>query len=187
MTFNTSNAMDRLRSASPFIESDASPAISQEDLDALRMSIPMTPNDPRPRRRWASLSIPKRSAIIAVVVGVVGTGGSLAAAVSTSSKPPISSGPPLSKPLYSEAQREVIVANLHKLASCMRSHGFPTFPEPNPNYGNGKVPVFQMGAGSSGGNFDPSSPKARAALNDCSIGAQEVPGGLGAKASPKTP
>lgn len=133
------------------------------------------------------------------IVGVVGTGEGLAAAasLSTPSSPPITR-PPLyssseaqrlfTKPLYSEAQRKVIVANLRKLASCMRSHGFPTFPEPKPNYGNGKVPDFQIGGGPNGGNLDPTTPQFRATLNACSgNGAQTVPGNLGAKVSPNAP
>jgi hypothetical protein len=194
MTFDTNEAMDRLRDASPFKTSDSSVTISHEELDALQASIPMAPGDPPRKRRWASLSIPKRTAIIAVVVGVVGTGGGLAAAasLSTPSSPPVSNPPlyaiaPISKPLYSEPQRKVIVANLRKLASCMRSHGFPTFPEPKPNYGNGKVPDFQMGGGPNGGNLDITTPRFRTALNGCSVGMQKVPGNLGAKAFPTTP
>ena len=121
------------------------------------------------------------------ITGVVGTGGDMAAASSsTSSGPPISSRPPITKPLYPQTQRKVIEANLRKLATCMRSRGFRSFPEPKQNYGNGKVPIFQIG-GANGGNFDPTSPQAQSALNACSVGAQKVPGNLGDKAFPPTP
>jgi hypothetical protein len=178
-----SEAMVRLQAASPFKASDPLATISPEELDALRASISTTPLDPRPKRRWASLSVPKRTAVIALVAGVMGVGGGLAAAASHSTSSLPSS---TTKPLYSEAARKVIDANLRKLATCMHAHGFPTFPEPKPDYGNGKVPVFQIG-GANGGNFDPTSPQARSALSACSVGMQRVPGNLGAKAFPRAP
>lgn len=180
MNSKTTEAMIRLRSASPIPASGLADSMTQGELDELRASVPVSPFAVPKKRRWASLSAPRRTAIVALVVGLVGAGGGLAAATSHSTPTPRGS---VFQPFYPEAQRKVIYANLLKLATCMHAHGYPTFPDPQPNYGNGKVPAFMMG-GPSGGNIDVLSPGVQAALKECSVGMQKVPGNLRAKAFP---
>jgi hypothetical protein len=178
MSSKTSEAMVRLHDASPFEMSDIAASLPPAELDVLYASIPRSPRAPQ-KRRWASLSVPRRTAIVALLVGVVGAGGGLAAAASLST----SSKPHFLEPTYSQAQRRAIYANELKLATCMHSHGYPTFPTPNPHLGNGKTPVLTIG-GPNGGNIDVLSPGVQAALKECSGGMQKVPGNLGAKAFP---
>ena len=68
-------------------------------------------------------------------------------------------------PAPTQAQVQAHVAEMRKLAECMRSHGVPKFPDPSPNGGLQITP-------SSG--IDPNSPLFQKAQKSC---AQYFPGG----------
>jgi hypothetical protein len=80
----------------------------------------------------------------------------------------------------SPAQQAKMQQQALKFSACMRSHGVPTFPDPN--FGNGGKIAIHIGSGS---GIDPRSPVFQAAQKAC---ASELPGKAGpggnAKAGP---
>jgi hypothetical protein len=78
------------------------------------------------------------------------------------------------KPLLPADQRQVIYSNQTKMAKCMQANGFPTYPEPNPSFGDGKTPPEVIG-GAQGGNIDITSPAFQSASRTCSAGLPPVP------------
>ena len=63
-------------------------------------------------------------------------------------------GPPTLTPAQQAEQLKVLLA----LAKCLRTHGYPDFPDPD---GQG---AFDL---TSSGNFDPKSPQFQSAMNAC--------------------
>lgn len=117
------------------------------------------------------------------MVAVLATAGGLAAAASSTGTPNSGSvGTPTSvpaglgvttnntpapaDPTYSTAQQQVIYHNQLMLAQCMRSSDFPTFPLPDPSFGNGSTPSPLIG-GPNGGNIDVGSQAFQTALSTC--------------------
>jgi hypothetical protein len=63
------------------------------------------------------------------------------------------------------AQQQQVEAKLLKFAQCMRSHGLPSFPDPNPAsiiWESGGGPIFPSGSG-----INPNSPQFTSARNAC--------------------
>jgi hypothetical protein len=77
----------------------------------------------------------------------------------------------------SPAQQAKMQQQALKFSACMRSHGVPTFPDPN--FGNGGKIAIHIGPGS---GIDPRSPVFQAAQKAC---ASELPGKAGPGSGPK--
>ena len=63
------------------------------------------------------------------------------------------------------AQQQHVLGELLNVAKCMRSHGVPSFPDPNSAttiWGSGGGQIFTLPSG-----IDPSSPQFTSALNAC--------------------
>jgi hypothetical protein len=115
------------------------------------------------------------------VVAVLAAGGGIAASAASGGAPSSSTsttestivtslGPTPPAPTYTQAQRQVIYQNQLKLAACMQANGYPTFPDPNPNFGNGATQPLDIG-GPNGGNIDVASQQYQSALQACTTSA----------------
>jgi hypothetical protein len=70
------------------------------------------------------------------------------------------------------AQRAKMMQSLRALSRCMRSHGFPTFPDPSADGG------LQL---ERSGGLDPRSPRFQSAMKTCSPDGKGGKGGIGFK------